>query len=312
MYYSKILDTPGQVFFGPFPSQSDIDKFIKNNNINLIVDLTEHEELGTHPYHVDIDKIKFPIVDGYPPNDWSGFCKLMVKLAYDVRCGKNIFIHCRAGHGRSSMVSASLLCQLDYTLHPELAIKCVADIHSKRDGLSLKWKKIYNPQTRMQQIFIYKYFSTIFFIHSSDSSYQIGLCTLSPHPVTLKPNLTFPNAEAAFQYLKDPEDENFVEKLLDSRKSSVVKLIGDDHWYKGPNQFCEYKGMYEILKLKFAQHQVLRDNLLKTYSKRLFDGYFQSHPHNLVGRVLMQIRDEFARAQVLQDEYENRTEQTSL
>jgi predicted NAD-dependent protein-ADP-ribosyltransferase YbiA (DUF1768 family) len=300
MHFSKIFNVHCKLFFGSCPSQKDIDDFIKVHDIKLIVDLTEQDEPGVVPYQVDIDRLIFPITNGCPPSNWEEFFKLLIKISFYARKGAAIFIHCRAGHGRSGMVSASLLCQLDPHLHPENAIKLIAEVHSKREGLSLKWKKIYNPLSRMQRVFVYKYFSTIFFIHSTVSTYQIGLSTLSSHSVCLHDKL-FPNAEAAFQYLKDPNDTHYTEKLLDPWRAPAVKLIGDDHWLRSNSNFCEFTSMYHVLKLKFTQHVSLRESLLKTFSKRLYDGNFLSHPDNLVGKILMQIREELAAESFVQD-----------
>lgn len=290
MAYSQILETPSRVIYGAYPSQERVVE-LTAEHINVFVDLTEYNEEGTVPYQAD-RVIKFPIPNGYPPNDWEAYSKFITSLGALIKDGLNVYLHCRAGHGRSSTVCVSLICYLEPDLHPELAIKRVADIHSKRDGLSARWSKMYNPLTRSQQIFIYKFFSTIFFTRAFDKTYQMGFSSLSTNPITLSNDLVFPSAEAAFQYLKDTGDDVYREKLLDPRKFSLVKLIGDDHWLKEPSEFDNYEVMYKVLKLKYEQHPYLGEVLKKTYLKRLYDGCFHSHPNNLVGKILMRLRDE--------------------
>lgn len=287
---SILLETPSRVLFGAFPSTA-LARDLEADGVTLFVDLTQHDEDGTSPYQVTTAHVKYPIREHHAPSDWDSYRDLIVSLACAVRRGQSLYIHCRAGHSRSSTVCASLLCQLDPALHPEHAVARVAEIHSRRAGLSARWKRVRNPLTRAQHVFLYKFFSTLFFTRAHDVGFFVGFSASSPHPLRLDNGLEFPNLEAAFQYLRDPRDEVYLSKLLDPRKSAAAKFIGDDHWAAEWVPFDPEEVMYSLVLKKIQQHPEVGRALHATHLKRLVDGSFNSHPDNLVGRALMRARD---------------------
>lgn len=292
--HSVLLETPSKVIFGPFPSQEVVTE-MSQSGVRLFLDLTQVNEDGTHPYQVPdgVGYIKYSIRDNYAPSNWESYAKLILTLVSEIQKGTCMYIHCRAGHGRSSTICTSILCQLDTELHPERAIKRVAQIHSQRVGLSARWDRVRNPLSRAQHIFIYKFFSTLFFTRANDEGFYHGFSSCSPHSIRVN-DLVFPNAESAFQYYKDPSDEAYVNKLLDPHKGSSVKFIGDDHWNPllCDEEMNEFEIMYKIIKQKYEDYPELAEVLRQTNLKRIYDGCFNSHPDNLVGRVLMKLRDE--------------------
>ncbi len=295
MPYCQFISSPANAFFGSFPSDKELDVLVMKENVKVIVNLTEDDEGGIGIYEPPANTrvIKFPIKDNHAPEDWEEYAHFLLDLILCLRRGENMFVHCRAGHGRSGTVATSILCYLNTLLHPKDAIDEIATVHSKRDGLSAKWSYVFNPLSRVQQMFIYKFFSTIYLTRAYHTGNQRGFSSFSPHSVQLENGLTFPNAEAAFQYFRDPNDLVYVKKLQDSKKFILVKLIGDNHWSNARTLTCDEdeEMMYNIYKLKYSQNPSLVETLLKTGLRRIHDGYTYSHPNNLVGRVLMRLRE---------------------
>jgi predicted NAD-dependent protein-ADP-ribosyltransferase YbiA (DUF1768 family) len=286
------MNLPMRAFFGSYPTAAELDNLLEEG-VTIIVNLTESDEEGIQPYSVPskCEVISYPIKDNGVPLNWLSYTQLILRLTKDIKSGRCVFIHCRAGHSRSSMVCASIMCQLDSLMHPEVAIEKISAIHAQRESLGLKWKKMANPLSRAQQIFLYKFFSTIYFCKAYQSGTQTGFSSFSLHSVKVG-NETFPNAEAAFQYLKDPSDPVFTRKLVDAKKFVFVKLIGDDHWLEETREFDKEDAMYAVCKLKYEQHHELGLFLKKTYLRRLYDGCKYSHANNLVGNALMKLREE--------------------
>lgn len=100
-----------RLFQGSYPSNTDeLNTYIQQYNINVIVDLTEFSNIyKSEVINADnIEFIKFPIMDYYIPSDNTKFHKLIEKLYNLYKEDKNIFIHCQGGRGRSSIVTCCL------------------------------------------------------------------------------------------------------------------------------------------------------------------------------------------------------------
>ncbi len=293
MPYCLFLESPSRGYFGSFPTQDEIDS-LYDKGVRLFICLTETNEPGTGSYNLrdDCINIHFPIVDKYAPENWEKFSCLLITICDLIHKQVDFYVHCRAGHGRSSTVCTSLLCNLNKELHPETAIKLISKAHASREGLGPKWLRVTNPLSRVQQIFIYKFFSSIYFCKSYPTGVHVGFSSFSAHSVTFN-NIIFPTAESAFQYHVDPHDTVFVNKLIDTKKPTFIKLVGDDHWQA--NVFDKFQIMYKICKLKYIQNPELKPFLLRTFMRRLVDGGVYSHSDNLVGRVLMKLREDLLR-----------------
>ena len=89
-----------RIYFGPFPNQVMADQLFKEK-FNLIVDLTMPGE--EPPYYCPVEYHAFPIVDNNFPVCTASYCRMITFLKMQFTIGKKIYIHCRGGHGRSSM-----------------------------------------------------------------------------------------------------------------------------------------------------------------------------------------------------------------
>jgi len=125
---------------------------LKEKKFNLFVNLTEND------YSESIRTIHFPIVDKSVPDDSQEYCKFILKLKKEYEKNTKMYIHCLAGHSRSSMVIVSLLFCI-YNLELKDVINKVITIHRNRIKLREIWK--------YKSPFNYKQFSFLCTIHKN-------------------------------------------------------------------------------------------------------------------------------------------------
>ena len=143
---------PDRVYFGPIPNQFMIQQLFKHK-FNLIVNLTEED------YQVNCKMIHYPIVDKSIPSNVLDYCKFILTLKKEYENSMNkIYIHCLAGHSRSSMITVSLLsCIYDGEL--KNMIDRVIISHRNRVHLRNIWQ--------VRSPFNYKQFSFLCTIHKN-------------------------------------------------------------------------------------------------------------------------------------------------
>jgi protein-tyrosine phosphatase len=153
---------PDRIYFGPLPNEYMLEK-LKKNRFNLIVNLTENAYAinpGSDPDpDSDIQVIHYPIVDNSVPEDIHDYCRFIVSLkrAFDDKTNK-IYIHCRAGHSRSSMVMVSLLFCI-YNDELKDIVNKVIEYHRNRTHLRDIW--------RHRSPFNYKQFMFLCAVHKN-------------------------------------------------------------------------------------------------------------------------------------------------
>ena len=162
-YCSKIIENVA--YFGPSPSQFIANKLIQEG-ITIFVDLTTHED-KTEPYVVP-NKVKYPIRDNNIPEDLTDFTSFIYYLVCLTEQGEKIYVHCRAGHGRSGMVAACLLCEVK-KYSPIHSIKLITEYHGERKIMKDKWRNKTCPNSKLQRTFLIDHFGY------SDSYYIINI-----------------------------------------------------------------------------------------------------------------------------------------
>lgn len=154
---------PGQCLFGAYPSQDQIEE-LEAWGMNIIVDLTKHDEKNIKKYQTNARVIHFPISDNNIPENKDQFFRLVTCIEQHIRQGKKIYIHCKGGHGRSGVLVSALLCHI-YKLTPIDAFRKTSEYHSKRpiharrSKMNDYWKRKGSPQTVQQKQFIHDLFS---------------------------------------------------------------------------------------------------------------------------------------------------------
>lgn len=159
-----------RLYFGPYPNQTMINELL-NENFDIIVNLTmedenvysESENIEENIYKIPKNKyISYPIKDNNIPECPISYCSVITKLNDLYHKYKKIYIHCRGGHGRSGMVSASLL----LTINPEKTIKDIIEdvniAHINRIILRDKWKYKKTPFNYIQYSFLLKIHKNIY------------------------------------------------------------------------------------------------------------------------------------------------------
>lgn len=162
-----------KIYFGPFPNQNMIDKMEKEN-FDIIVNLTmDNENIFQHEdsleeKNIEIYKIpkhmyiSYQIKDNDIPNCPLTYSSFISKLFSLYKQDKKIYIHCRGGHGRSGMVSVSLL----LNIYPNKNIKEIIDTvnksHIDRIILRSKWKKKQAPFNYTQYVFLLRVHKNIY------------------------------------------------------------------------------------------------------------------------------------------------------
>ena len=158
--YDWISCLNDKLYFGPFPNQLMIDRLI-SEKFDVIVNLTESHEEILYDVKKQLKYIHFPIKDNTPPNDIHMYCSFITRLKYEYLNGSKIYIHCRGGHGRSGMVSVSLIYSiLSYDLRQ--SIEFVNTSHHNRTNLRPKWKKRKSPFNYDQFLFLSKLHKNIY------------------------------------------------------------------------------------------------------------------------------------------------------
>ncbi len=134
---------------------------------------------------------------------------------------------------------------------------------------------------------------------------------------TDKDGITYNCSEQYFMYNKckmfDDENENLLNRILSEKSPAKIKVFGrqvknydNDIWNEK-----RYKIMLDALRLKFNQNEIIKQNLLSTNNKILYEaakndkiwgiGFYDvdavnvdknKYGTNLLGKALMEIRNE--------------------
>ena len=247
--------------------------------------------------------LNFPILDRSIPYPIEDFTSIVLLVAKTIKENKNVYIHCKGGHGRSGILVAILLTLLK-TNNPIEALILTNDAHNKRIEMREKWRKIGSPQTFQQKKFVTKFFSNLYFFKSYKFGSTCGFSTFSNNRITVYnveflPDGIYPTAEALFQASKKPTDLNYVKKQQQAKNPKISKNIAKnitpyEEWEKH-----KYMIMKKITELKIQQCPFILDNLLKSGIRPIvfnskFDSFFGVGPNNTgenqLGNILMEIR----------------------
>lgn len=188
-----------KLYFGPFPNQNMIDK-MKEENFNFIVNLTmddeniiqfnqeENQETKEEIYKLPKNMyLSYQIEDNGVPECPLSYSSFISKL-YDIyKKDKKIYIHCRGGHGRSGMVSVSLVSNIYPNKNIKEIIDAVNKSHIDRIILRNKWKKKQAPFNYNQYQFLLKVHKNIYI--NNNNKYYGWL--IFNEPFTYKENMYY-------------------------------------------------------------------------------------------------------------------------
>ena len=113
---------PGQVLAGEYPGAADpaetrarLERLLAAG-VGCFIDLTQPEELP--PYQealpLRVEYLRKPIPDHAVPDDPRHMAEILECLREQLALGRVVYVHCRAGIGRSGMVAGCLLAERGY------------------------------------------------------------------------------------------------------------------------------------------------------------------------------------------------------
>lgn len=291
-----------KALFGCYPTEKDVDE-LEKEGVSFFIDLTFETEKRIKRYKTNKTYINFPIKDRKQPYNTEKYCIFInstISIINNLKDNEKIYIHCRAGHSRSSMVVSTLL-KLMLNISVEDSINLTKEYHNKRKNLKSKWLKL-NHQTPSQKKFLYNIFSNKYFFRAyKDKSPTFGFSTYSNHPIEI-PNIgTFQNCQIAFYALQYKHDKLYLEKQLKSQSAyeskklykSMVNNISD----KNKRDLMEY-----IVNMKLKQYPIIKEKLVETGFQSLiytnkYDYFFgigiNNSGSNILGKILMEIRNNY-------------------
>ena len=97
--------------------------------------------------------INYSIIDNNVPLSEKVFSEILNLFQNILKTKKKIYIHCKGGHGRSSLLVAALLCHLHFYT-PYKALHFTKSYHEKRNNLKDKYRGKPCPQLYHQRKFV--------------------------------------------------------------------------------------------------------------------------------------------------------------
>jgi predicted NAD-dependent protein-ADP-ribosyltransferase YbiA (DUF1768 family) len=289
-----------KALFGSYPYQDQVNQF-ESLGVRYFVDLTCSGEKKIVPYKTNYTYIQYPIPDRRIPTNWRTFSQFIIKIANIIKnlsTGEKVYVHCKGGHGRSGIVVASLLCYL-YKFTPSEALSKTTKYHSHRKEMREKWRRMGSPQTLSQKHFVTKFFEPLYIYKNYTRYFSSGFSNDANFQVIVPNFGTFPTVTSAFNAFKDPNNREYVTSLestvdLDEMKKIIAVFPDPDNW-----EDIREDIMYNILKLKFDQNEIIKKQLLNTGLRPIifrstdsFWGKLDKTGKNVLGILLMILRKE--------------------
>jgi protein-tyrosine phosphatase len=162
-----------KALFGGYPNHKQLIE-LKKEGVVWFVDLTHKYEKNIKTYsHLVNNWINYPIKDGHIPEDkkkFTIFLFIIQMILESLKPGEKLYLHCRGGHGRSSMVIACLLSIL-LNILPDESLNLVNEYHNLRPNLSSKWLTR-RPLNLKQQKFVEAFFGSLYLYSNFQNPYD--------------------------------------------------------------------------------------------------------------------------------------------
>lgn len=155
-------------YFGGYPSKTEFKELIHRLHITHFVDLTTLKERKRLDYNYEFDLTEYnnisytnySILDNKIPKSTDSFLGFLYNTAKQIENDKCIYIHCKGGHGRSTLLVACLLMYL-FAYTSEKSLKCTKKFHGERKNLKDKYRDIQVPQSNIQRRYIHYMFEKL-------------------------------------------------------------------------------------------------------------------------------------------------------
>jgi hypothetical protein len=227
---------PGRVYFGGYPSETMLSQ-LEQEQFTHIVNLTIDNEMA--PYRsIRMLMYEYPIPDHGVPRDILEYCEFLCflrRLCVNENLSK-IYIHCRGGHGRSSMICVSLWMLLHPDMELQPSITHVNQCHVTRKVLREKWRNKRVPFNHHQSTFLHKIHRTIFL----NTSLAHASFSFSTHYVWVLPRRVHPT-------------------------DISLEEVWDEMTANGANEHDRYDRVGEMIQQHYEQHRDLKFRLQLTF-----------------------------------------------
>lgn len=231
-----------RIYFGPIPNEDMFQQLLKYK-FNIVVNLTENDYKEKYKEVIDpsIKIIHFPIIDKSIPSNIQEYCKFIISLKKEYENETNkIYIHCLAGHSRSSLVVTSLLCCI-YNKELKYMIDETIQCHQKRIILRDIW--------RYRSPFNYKQFMFLCLVHKNiyidmDSD-NIKYNWLLPKNIWINRYITLDDYIA---YFKTIDYDMLKNNIYLSKKISLTYLKKINFISKDKNVVELYNNFYKNIR----------------------------------------------------------------
>lgn len=151
-----------KALFGGYPNHNQIVELVEEGVV-WFIDLTHCDERNIKVYsHLVNNWVNFPIKDRHVPENNKNFLifLLIIQMVLEsLKSGEKIYLHCRGGHGRSSLVISCFLGMV-LKLPPFDSLNMVRRYHSRRPNLSPKWCYLRWPLSLKQRKFVETFFGS--------------------------------------------------------------------------------------------------------------------------------------------------------
>ena len=253
-------------FFGGYPTQNEVHELQKELQISVFVDLTSGYESMTTPYTTDCTYIKYYIMDKGIPKNIIKFTSMIYNIINLIKT-RNVYIHCKGGHGRSGIVVACLLVILK-SLSPEQAILETTRIHNERKNMKQIWRQMGSPQTTYQKNFVINYFKPYYInVNNCLHVYHLQIFTI--------PNFDyFISIEHAMRYFLHITDNDKIKNILNIRTEEDKKRIN-------------YNTIFNIIYYKIKNNIYILSKLLYTGMRPVI------YNNKIVEKAVNELREHF-------------------
>jgi len=163
-----------KALFGGYPNHKQVIE-LQQMGVIWFIDLTCSNEKNIKAYASIVENwINYPIKDQDIPQDRKKFVIFLFLLQMvleSLKPGEKLYLHCRGGHGRSSLVVSCFLSMVFNKL-PFDSLNMVKEYHLQRPNLSPKWKFRW-PLSLKQRQFVENLFGTIHMFTNFDPEMTI-------------------------------------------------------------------------------------------------------------------------------------------
>jgi len=151
---------PGQLLAGKYPGGKNLKELerrlgpLLDAGFDGFLDLTEEGELPGYEDYLpgNVEHVRMPITDHGVPRDQAWMAAILAELDALLRQGRRVYVHCRAGIGRTGTVVACHL--IEQGLSPEDALVRLNEFWQTCDR-SDTWPEV--PETDEQRDFVRAY-----------------------------------------------------------------------------------------------------------------------------------------------------------